>query len=356
MKSNTGRKHIKQADSDEKTALVLAAQLSEARKWRNSTNNQVTDALKGMPNPLSQDDLKKLRAKDSAAGYADVNEVYQNASGALNDISAQADYYRSAGVDLAQVAALDKDRKNSSNNEAYQGNSTSSVTSSVSSLTPSPATSAGTQQTPQPSSLTSSVTSASSQSEQQPVYDTTYNLSNSNAQSTGNLYSYKTTTRPGDNSSEAVGTYSDPGVQDNRVSYARASNDGASTTAGPNTGGSNTGESQYSSYYDPTYNQSGVSAYSGSYGQGGTAKDTADNYPSSVSSYGSSYGQESTAKDTTNNYPSGASAYSGSYGQEGTAKDTTDNTVPNGIENQTSYEMNPDASTAQYGNNQPAAT
>ena len=42
-------------------------------------------------------------------------------------------------------------------------------------------------------------------------------------------------------------------------------------------------------------------------------------------------------------------SYGNKYPQGNPASDSTDNVVPNGIENQTSYEMHPDASTAQYG-------
>ncbi|XP_028394330.1 paternally-expressed gene 3 protein-like [Dendronephthya gigantea] len=62
-KSETEKKHVKQADSDEKTALVLAAQLSGARKWRNSTNNQATEALKDVHTPFVPERSRSTKSK-----------------------------------------------------------------------------------------------------------------------------------------------------------------------------------------------------------------------------------------------------------------------------------------------------
>ena len=66
-------------------------------------------------------------------------------------------------------------------------------------------------------------------------------------------------------------------------------------------------------------------------------------------------GTYSDSRDTSTGYRAletstpGESSYWNKYPQGNPASDSTDNVVPNGIENQTSYEMHPDASTAQYG-------
>lgn len=333
MKSETGKKHVKQADSDEKTALILAAQLTSARKWRNSTNNQVTDALKSVPSPVSEDELQKLRAKDTS--YTDANNVYQNASGASNGISAQADYYRNAGVDISKVSALDSGRKNldyngDSYNGAYQGNSTSYASPDVPQIQSSPPNSS-----------------------EQGVNNGTSDPSSYYAQPTGDPYSnysYQTATHNDGYSSEAAGNSSDPRGSDSRVSNTAESNAVGYNTVGYNTTESNTGgypytgESNTGTSYTGESNTEGTNTGASSTGQSNTG---ASNTGAS-NQYNSYYGEA--------NNPSATSAYSSSYGQQSTSKDTTDNTVPNGIENQTSYEMNPDASTAQYGNNQPANT
>ena len=338
MKSKTGKKHVKQADSDEKAALVLAAQLSGARKWRNSTNNQVTNALKSVPSPLSKDD--RLKAQDASSAYTDANNADQNSSGASNGISAQADYYKNAGVDLSQVSTLDSAGKNPGYNGAgfngdYKGNSTSYASPDVKQAPSSPYKS----------------------SEQSVNNNTTYNPSSYDAQATANPYSnysYQTATRNDGYSSETAASTADPRGSDTSASNTVGSNTAASNTAaynsvGYNTAGYNTTETNIGGYNSEVSN-TGVSNAVASNNAGSSAiGSNTDEANTDASNQSSSYYHDA-------NNQAGVSAYTSSYGQQSTSKDTTDNTVPNGIENQTSYEMNPDASTAQYGNNQPAST
>ena len=316
VKSQTGKKHAKQADSDEKTALVLAAQLSDARKWRNSSNNQVTEALKSVPSPLSEDDLQKLRTKDSSS-YTDAKNAFQNVSGASNSASAQADYYKSAGVDLSRVSALDSAAKNPgsngvSYNRSYPGDPSSYV---------------------QPSEQTAN--------------NSVYNPSSYNSQRTDNSYSNYTyqTTRNDGYPSGTVGNPSESKGSDATVSNAVGAN-----AVGYNTVVYNATQSNVAGYYNGGWNTAGsITPGSNATGDTNTGVSSPETSTAGASDqYSSHYGEA--------NNPSAVSAYTSSYGQQATSKDTTDNTVPNGIENQTSYEMNPDASTAQYGNNQPATT
>ena len=316
VKSKTREKHVQQADSDEKTALVLAAQLSGARKWRNSTNNQVTEALKSVPSPLSDDERQKLRAKDSS-DYADANNLYQDASWASNSISAQADYYKSAGVDLSQVSALDRAAKNpGSNGSSYNGYYQRGSSSYV-----------------QPSGQTAN--------------SSAYNPSNQYSQQTDNSYSnytYQTTTRSDGYSSGTVENSSEPRGSDSRVSSTVGSNAVGYNTVGYNTTQLNVGG----------YDNGGSNAVTSSIPGSNTGLANTGGTNTGVSSAKASDQYSSYYGDANNS--SAVSAYGSNYGQQATSKDTTDNTVPNGIENQTSYEMNPDASTAQYENNQPATT
>lgn len=311
MKSQTGKKHVKQADSDEKTALVLAAQLSDARKWRNSSNNQVTEALKSVPSPLSQDDLQKLGTKGSSS-YTDAENAFQSASGASNSVSAQADYYKSAGVDLSRVSALDSAAKNpDSNGVSYNRSYPGAPSSYV-----------------QPSEQTAN--------------NSVYNPSSYNSQRTDNSYSnytYQTTRNDGYPS----GTVENP--SESKGSDATVSNAVGANAVGYNTVGYNATQSNVGGYYNDGSNTT-AEAITGGTNTGVSSPETST--AGASDQYSSHYGEA--------NNPSAVSAYASSYGQQATSKDTTDNTVPNGIENQTSYEMNPDASTAQYGNNQPATT
>ena len=346
MKSKTREKHVQQADSDEKTALVLAAQLSGARKWRNSTNNQVTEALKSVPSPLSDDERQKLRAKDSS-DYADANNLYQDASWASNSISAQADYYKSAGVDLSQVSALDRAAKSpGSNGSSYNGYYQRGSSSYV-----------------QPSGQTAN--------------SSAYNPSNQYSQQTDNLYSnytYETSTRSDGYSAGTVENSSEPRGSESTVSSTVGSNAVGYNTVGYNTVGYNTTQLNVGGYdnggsnavgYDTVgYNttQSNVGGYDNG-GSNAVTSSTPGSNTGGANTGGTNTGVSSAkASDQYSSYygdannPSAVSAYSSNYGQQATSKDTTDNTVPNGIENQTSYEMNPDASTAQYENNQPATT
>jgi hypothetical protein len=358
VKSETGKKHIKQADSDEKTALILAAQLSGARKWRNSTNNQVTDALKAVPSPLSADDRQRLKASDATSSYTGASNVDQNASGASNDISAQADYYKSAGVDLAQVSALDNARKNpdyagASSNGDYKVNSTTYTSPEAQQLQSSPP-----------------------KSSEQAVNNNTYNPSGYYEQPASDTYSnnsYQTATRNDGYSSETVESTTDARGTNAGVSNTATSNTATSNTAGYNAVGYDTTETssgRYTGVSDTGGSNAGGSNTGGSNtgasntGGSNTGESTAGGTNSDASNTGGSNTAESNtgASNPYSSYyndannQSGVKAYSGSYGQQSTSKDTTDNTVPNGIENQTSYQMNPDASTAQYGNNEPANT
>ena len=313
---------------------MLAAQLSGARKWRNSTNNQVTDALKAVPSPLSEDDRQKLKANDATLSYTGASNVDQDASGVSNGFSAQADYYKNAGVDISPVSRLDSARKNAdyggaSSNGNYKENGTSYTSSDA--------------QQPQ---------SSPPKASEQAVNNNTYNPAGYYAQPASDPYSnysYQSTIRNDGYSSETVGNTADA-----RGTDARVSNAVASSTVGYNEVGYNTIQTSSGGYNNGVSNTE--QSNTGGSNVGGTnSVASSTEGANTVKSYTGESNPYSSYYHDANNQ-SGVSAYSSSYGQQSTSKDTTDNTVPNGIENQTSYQMNPDASTAQYGSSQPAST
>ena len=257
--------------------------MSSARKWRNSSNNQVTDSLKTLPSPLSQTAGDKLNASDLSVAYSHDNLASQNSYEDYNESSNPRNYYSS--TDVNSLSYNDNTSHDTIQNSYKPGFSETSTASRINGLGTLMNTNASNPSEKSQENYTSSSTSSSVTYDQQQVsspaiyessanYLTSLSLS-SNLDQNANLQSETT-------SSENGGSYS--------VSRS-----------------TNTGDSRYVSPNDETSR-------------------------------------------------AGESSYTGNYSHESTVADSSDNVVPHGIENQTSYEMNPDASTAQYENNRTSTT
>ena len=164
MESN----HTKQIDSAEKAALVLATQLTSARKWRNSSNNQVTDALKSMPNPLTTQSSDKLLGPgtNSAKTYNQSQEYWDSTAG-----NGGWGYHDNTTNDVTQGSYGNMhDTSNNASSISSQGSYSSPASSALTSPSTSPPTSSDSRENYNPSTSIPASSYQGQDSTQQSAY------------------------------------------------------------------------------------------------------------------------------------------------------------------------------------------